>query len=134
MVNSYELSKFLQWSLMIFVIEDFLTIVFIFFFFFFFLIISITFWPIWPPAFFRCLSNLGTFMELWTTSFNWIGGVPVLIRLAITKYNCLSIPVLLLACDPHGFNKGHSLKFCEGSRVWQTPEEGWKTYRPKICR
>ena len=25
---------------------------------------------------------------------------------------------------PRGFNKGHSLKFCEGSRVRQTPEEG----------
>ena len=35
--------------------------------------------------------------------------------------------------DPHGFNKGHSLKFCEGSRVRQTPEEGRRTYRPKHC-
>ena len=26
--------------------------------------------------------------------------------------------------DPHGFNKGRSLKFREGSRVQQTPEEG----------
>ena len=25
--------------------------------------------------------------------------------------------------DPHGFNKGHCLKFREGSRVWQTPEK-----------
>ena len=33
--------------------------------------------------------------------------------------------------DPHGFNKGRSLKFCEGSRVRQIPEEGWRTYRPK---
>ena len=24
-------------------------------------------------------------------------------------------------------------KFCEGSRVWQTPEEGRGTYRPKRC-
>ena len=35
--------------------------------------------------------------------------------------------------DPHGFNKGHGLKFREGSRVRQTPEEGWRTYRPKRC-
>ena len=35
--------------------------------------------------------------------------------------------------DPRGFNKGRSLKFREGSRVQQTPEEGWKTYRPKRC-
>ena len=35
--------------------------------------------------------------------------------------------------DPHGFYKGHSSKFREGSRVWQTPEEGQRTYRPKHC-
>ena len=33
--------------------------------------------------------------------------------------------------DPRGFNKGRSSKFCVGSRVRQTPEEGWRTYRPK---
>ena len=32
-----------------------------------------------------------------------------------------------------GFNKGCSLKFCEGSRVRQTPEEGRRTYRLKRC-
>ena len=35
--------------------------------------------------------------------------------------------------NPCGFNKGHSLKFRVGSRVQQTPEEGWRTYRPKCC-
>ena len=35
--------------------------------------------------------------------------------------------------DPHGFNKGHSSKFCVGSWVWQTPEEGQRTYWPKCC-
>ena len=35
--------------------------------------------------------------------------------------------------DPCGFNKGHSLKFHEGSQVRQTPEEGRWTYRPKCC-
>ena len=34
---------------------------------------------------------------------------------------------------PRGLNKGRSLKFCEGSRVWQTPEEGRRAYRPKRC-
>ena len=29
--------------------------------------------------------------------------------------------------NPRGFNKG------EGSRVRQTPEEGWRTYQPKRC-
>ena len=35
--------------------------------------------------------------------------------------------------DPRGFSKGRSLKFRVGSRVRQTPEEGWRTYRPKCC-
>ena len=35
--------------------------------------------------------------------------------------------------DPHGFNKGRSSKFREGSRVWQTPEVDRKTYRLKRC-
>ena len=29
--------------------------------------------------------------------------------------------------------KGHNSKFREGSQVWQKPEEGQKTYRPKRC-
>ena len=35
--------------------------------------------------------------------------------------------------DPHGFSKGCSLKFHEGSRVRQTPEEGRRTYWLKCC-
>ena len=35
--------------------------------------------------------------------------------------------------DPHGFNKGWSSKFREGSWVWLTPEEGQRTYRLKHC-
>ena len=35
---------------------------------------------------------------------------------------------------PHRrFNKRCSLKFCVGSRVWQTPVEDRRTYRPKHC-
>ena len=34
--------------------------------------------------------------------------------------------------DTRGFNKGRSSKFREGSRVRQTPEEGRRTYRPKL--
>ena len=48
---------------MIFIIKVFRTIVFIF------IVISTTFRPICSPAFFRCLSNSGTFTELRTTSF-----------------------------------------------------------------
>ena len=33
----------------------------------------------------------------------------------------------------HGFNKGRSLQLHEGSRVWQTPKEGQRIYRPKRC-
>ena len=35
--------------------------------------------------------------------------------------------------DRSGFNKGQSSKFCEGSRIQLTPEEGRRTYRPKCC-
>ena len=53
----------------IFIIKVFRTIVFIF------IVISTTFRPICPPAFFRCLSNSGTFKELRTTSFIETTGV-----------------------------------------------------------
>ena len=48
---------------MILILKGFLTIVFIF------IVIFITLRPICPPAFFRCLSNSGTFTELQTMSF-----------------------------------------------------------------
>ena len=35
--------------------------------------------------------------------------------------------------DLRGFNKGSTSKFCVGSRVRQTPEEGRRTYRPECC-
>ena len=35
--------------------------------------------------------------------------------------------------NPRGFNKGRSSKFCEVSRVRQTPKEGQRTYQPKRC-
>ena len=58
-----QLLKFLRRSFIIFIIKGFRTIVFIF------IVISTTFWPICPLAFFRCLSNSATFTELQTTSF-----------------------------------------------------------------
>ena len=48
---------------MIFVIKGFLAI------FFIFIVISTTFRPVCPLAFFTCLLNSGTFTELRTTSF-----------------------------------------------------------------
>ena len=53
----------LRRSLMIFIIKGFRTIVSIF------IDISTTFQLICPPAFFRCLLNSRTYVELWTTSF-----------------------------------------------------------------
>ena len=47
----------------IFIIKGCRTTVFIF------IVISATFRPIYPLAFFRCVSNSGTFTELRTTSF-----------------------------------------------------------------
>ena len=90
---THSLSKFLGWSLMIFIIKDFWTIVFIF------IVISTTFRLICPPAFFRCLLNSGTFMELWTTSFIESTGVTCSDSISHNRVQVLSIPVLLLACS-----------------------------------
>ena len=61
---------------------SFRTIVFIF------IVISTTFRSICPPAFFRCLSNSGTYTELRTTSFIESTGSLVLIPWGITGYKC----------------------------------------------
>ena len=58
----YQLSKFLRLRLMIFIIQGFQTIVFMF-------VIFTMFWSICPLAFFKCLSNSGVCMEIWTRSF-----------------------------------------------------------------
>ena len=117
--------------------------------FFVFIVFSSTFRLICPPSFFRCLSNLGTFTELRTTSF--IESLRVACSDSVThnRVQVLSIPVLLLNCSQDwtsnlqicvylealgtnaynhyaicpGFNKGHSSKFREGSWVRQTREE-----------
>ena len=71
---------------MIFIIKGFRTIVFIF------IVISTTFRPIWHPAFFRCLSNSGTY-----TSFTESTGVTCCDSPSHNRVQVLSIPVLLLA-------------------------------------
>ena len=125
---------------MIFISKGFRTTVFIF------IVISTPFRPICSPAFFRRLSNSGTFTELRSTSFIEFTGVACSDSVSHNWVQVLSIPVLLLACsqdwtcnfqmivDPRGFNKGRNSKFCEGSWVRQTPEEGRRTYRPKRYR
>ena len=84
-------TTFLRWSLRIFIIKGFRTIVFIF------VVTSTTFPPICPPAFFRCLSNTGTYTELQTTSFIESTGVACFD--SINWVQVLRIPVLLLAYD-----------------------------------
>ena len=71
----------------IFIIKVFRTIVFIF------IVISTPFRPICPPAFFRCLSNSGTFMELRTTSFIETTGVACSYSICHNRVQVLSIPV-----------------------------------------
>ena len=88
-----QLSKFLRRSLLIFIIKGFRTIVFIF------IVISTTFRPICPPAFFRCLSNSGTFTELRTTSFIESTGFTCFDSVSHNRVQVLNIPVLLLACS-----------------------------------
>ena len=78
---------------MIFIIKDFRTIVFIF------IVISTMFRSIYPPAFFRCLSNSGTFTELRATSFIESTGVVCSDSVSHNREQVLSIPVLLLACS-----------------------------------
>ena len=79
--------------LMIIIIKGFRTIVFILF------VISATFRPLYPPAFFRCLSNLGTYIELRTMSFIKSTGVACSDSFSHNRVQVLSIPVLLLACS-----------------------------------
>ena len=75
------------------IIKGFRTIVFIF------IVISTTFQSICPPAFFRCLSNSGTFTGLRTTSFIESTGVACSDSVIHKRVQVLSIPVLLLACS-----------------------------------
>ena len=79
---------------MIFIIKGFRTIVFIF------IVISTTFQPICPLAFFRCLSNSGTYTELQTTSLIIEStGVVCSNSVSHNQVQVLSIPVLLLTCS-----------------------------------
>ena len=57
------------------------------------------FWPMYPPAFFRCLSNSGTFTELQTMSFIESTGVTCSDSVSHNQVQVLSIPVLLLVCS-----------------------------------
>ena len=85
--------NFLDEDWFFFIIKSFQTIVFIF------IVISTMFRPICPPAFFRCLLNSGTFMELRTTSFIESTGVACSDSVSHKWVQVLSIPVLLLACS-----------------------------------
>ena len=86
-------TKFLRRSWEIFIIKAFRTFVFIF------IIISTMFQQICPLAFFRCLSNSGTFTELRTTSFIESTGVACSDSVGHNRVQVLGIPVLLLVCS-----------------------------------
>ena len=62
-------------------------------------LLSSSFQPICPPAFFRCLSNSGTFTELQTTSSIESTEVAYSDSVSHNQIQVLSIPVLLLACS-----------------------------------
>ena len=64
---------------------------------FIFIVISTMFRPICTLAFFRYLSNSGTFMELQSTSFIESMGVTCSDSICHNRVQVLSIPVLLLA-------------------------------------
>ena len=76
----------------IFIIKGFWTIIIIF-------IVISTFRPICPLAFFRCLSNSGTYTELQTMSFIESTGVACYDSVSRNRVQVLSIPVLLFACS-----------------------------------
>ena len=78
---------------MIFIIKGFRTIVFIF------IVISTTFQPIRPPAFFKCLSNSEIHTKLRTSSFIESTGVASSDSVSDNRLQVLSSPVLLLACS-----------------------------------
>ena len=83
-----------MWDMKIFfIIKGFRTIIFIF------IVISTTFRPICPSAFFRYLSNSGTYTELRTTSFIESTGVTCFDSTNHNRVQVLSIPVLLLTCS-----------------------------------
>ena len=85
-------NRYKRWPLYsIFIIKGFRTIVLIF------IDISSTFRSICPPAFFRCMSNSGTFTELRTTSFIKSTGVACSDSVSHNRVQVLSIPELLLA-------------------------------------
>ena len=91
----------------IFIIKGFRAIVFIF------IVISTTFRPICPPAFFRCLSNSGTFTKLRTTSFIESTEVTCSDSVSHNRVQVLSIPVLLLTCSEDWTCNLHMIVFLE---------------------
>ena len=112
-------------SLMIFIIKGFWTIVFIF------IIISTTFRPICPPAFFRCLSISGTYTKLRTTCFIESTGVAYSDSVSHNWVQVLSICVDITWSRE--LNPTINTVHCGETNRIRTPEEGRRTYWPKRC-
>ena len=107
---------------MIFIIKVFRIIVFIF------IVISTTFQLICPPAFFRCMSNSGTFTELRTTSFIESTGLACSDSVSHNQVKELSIPVLLLACSQ---DRTCNLLMIVSSETWGSNAYNRYAIRPK---
>ena len=83
----------LDYGRQLIIMKGFRTVVIIF------IAISTTFRPICLLTFFRCLSNLGTYRELWTTSFNESTRVACSDSINHNWVQVLRIPIFLLACS-----------------------------------
>ena len=90
-----KINPFFNMKIRFFILKGFWTIVFIF------IVISTMFQLICSPAFSRCLSNSGTYMELRTTSFIESMGVACSDSVSHNRVQVLNIPVLLLAYRTH---------------------------------
>ena len=114
-------SSYRKGNLRGFIIKGFRTTLFIF------IIISTTFRLIYLPAFFRCLSNSGTFTELQTTSFIESIGVACSDSISHNRVQVLSIPVLyFLFLFIHFFSSSSLLNYrfpyCIQLYTWSTQQ------------
>ena len=83
----------------------------------------LSFHPVCPPAFFRCLSNSGTFTELRTTSFIESTGVACSDSISHNRVQALSISVLLLLDCSQDWN-------CNLKMIVSLEAQGTNTYNP----
>ena len=66
-------------------------------------------------------------------SLSFLGDNHLQVQSWLREYLYLVMANGIRTGGPHGFSKRCNSNFHEGSRVWQTPEEGRRTYQPKCC-